>query len=252
MMPHFFHLSKIARTTVKRQRGTNNREALFRVMVTAKRRRIGHSILFAGWIRKIVNPHDKSPWHLPSSLEAVVQGRPHFSMIATTYTNVSISVSFFFVFVCFRIRDRNMWVSPLPYRTLARSDPMMHVTGQYHSARPYIPVNGIPNFDPTQLPYWDIYQREGTAETIKVGGTMAGEFVAGLSGGQRKLLLFELVRQRVARQSEDLLIALDGKKPILGVSRKERGITIVLLTVAICQNPLPASQMTLSPLLYSA
>eukprot|EP00977_Amphora_coffeiformis_P021986 scaffold10157_cov162-Amphora_coffeaeformis.AAC.4 len=87
--------------------------------------------------------------------------------------------------------------------------------GQYHTARPYIPVKGIPNFDPTQLPYWDIYQREGTADKIKVGGTMAGEFTAGLSGGQRKLLLFELVRQRVAAQT-DLLICLD--EPFAGVT----------------------------------
>jgi hypothetical protein len=31
---------------------------------------------------------------------------------------------------------------------------------------------------------------------VKIGGTMAGEFVAGLSGGQRKMMAFELVRQR--------------------------------------------------------
>ena len=55
-------------------------------------------------------------------------------------------------------------------------------TGQYHTARPYIRVTSIPNFDPTNLPYWDLYVKEGTADTIKVGGTMAGEFTAGLSG----------------------------------------------------------------------
>lgn len=81
---------------------------------------------------------------------------------------------------------------------------------QYHSMRPYIPVSKIPKFDPTKLPYWDIYEREGTADSIKCGGTMAGEFTAGLSGGQRKLLLFELICQRTRDQSE-LLIAL-GKK----------------------------------------
>jgi hypothetical protein len=47
---------------------------------------------------------------------------------------------------------------------------------QYHNIRPYITVSKIPNFDPTKLPFWDIYEREGTAATIKVGGTMAGEF----------------------------------------------------------------------------
>lgn len=95
-----------------------------------------------------------------------------------------------------------------PCTTISRS-------GQYHTARPYIPVTGIPNFDPSQLPYWDIYEREGTAASIKIGGTMAGEFTPGLSGGQRKLLLFELVRQRVMSQS-DLLICLD--EPFAGVT----------------------------------
>eukprot|EP00522_Entomoneis_paludosa_P002878 CAMPEP_0172468606 /NCGR_PEP_ID=MMETSP1065-20121228/61671_1 /TAXON_ID=265537 /ORGANISM="Amphiprora paludosa, Strain CCMP125" /LENGTH=487 /DNA_ID=CAMNT_0013226029 /DNA_START=17 /DNA_END=1480 /DNA_ORIENTATION=+ len=86
---------------------------------------------------------------------------------------------------------------------------------QYHSMRPYIPVSKIPKFDPTRLPYWDIYIREEKADSIQVGGTMAGEFTAGLSGGQRKLLLFELICQRTANQSE-LLIALD--EPFAGVT----------------------------------
>jgi len=81
--------------------------------------------------------------------------------------------------------------------------------------RPYIPVSKIPNFDPTNLPYWSIYEREGKTDTIKVGGTMAGEFTAGLSGGQRKLLLFELICQRMRKQSE-LLICLD--EPFAGVT----------------------------------
>ncbi|GAX26987.1 hypothetical protein FisN_9Lh293 [Fistulifera solaris] len=86
---------------------------------------------------------------------------------------------------------------------------------QYHNIRPYVTVSKIPNFDPTRLPYWDIYEREGTASSIKVGGTMAGEFTAGLSGGQRKLLLFELVAQRIASQN-NLLIVLD--EPFAGVT----------------------------------
>lgn len=86
---------------------------------------------------------------------------------------------------------------------------------QYHNLRPYITVRKIPNFDPTKLPYWEIYENEGTAQTIKVGGTMAGEFTAGLSGGQRKLMLFELICQRTANQSE-LLIVLD--EPFAGVT----------------------------------
>ena len=44
---------------------------------------------------------------------------------------------------------------------------------------------------------------------------MAGEFTAGLSGGQRKLLLFELIFQRTVTQSE-LLIVLD--EPFAGVT----------------------------------
>lgn len=86
---------------------------------------------------------------------------------------------------------------------------------QYHNVRPYVTVSKIPKFDPTRLPYWDIYEREGTAAAIKVGGTMAGEFTAGLSGGQRKLLLFELVAQRIASQN-NLLVVLD--EPFAGVT----------------------------------
>jgi len=44
---------------------------------------------------------------------------------------------------------------------------------------------------------------------------MAGEFTAGLSGGQRKLLLFELVAQRIQTQS-NLLICLD--EPFAGIT----------------------------------
>ena len=74
--------------------------------------------------------------------------------------------------------------------------------------RPYITVAKIPNFDPTQLPYWQIYKNEGKAETIQVGGSMAGAEIAGLSGGQRKLLLFEIIYQRTKDQSE-LFIVMD-------------------------------------------
>ncbi|CAB9525641.1 expressed unknown protein [Seminavis robusta] len=86
---------------------------------------------------------------------------------------------------------------------------------QYHAVRPYVTVTKVPNFDPTRLPYWDIYVNEGTADKIKVGGTMAGEFTAGLSGGQRKLFLFELIYQRTLKQSK-LLIVLD--EPFAGVT----------------------------------
>ena len=47
---------------------------------------------------------------------------------------------------------------------------------QYHNIRPYVTVSKIPNFDPKGLPYWEIYEREEKDKTIKVGGTMAGEF----------------------------------------------------------------------------
>ena len=81
--------------------------------------------------------------------------------------------------------------------------------------RPCVAVTTIPNFDPTKLPYWKIYEVEGTASKIPVGGTMAGEFAAGLSGGQRKLLLFELIVQRTL-EHEPLLIVLD--EPFAGVT----------------------------------
>lgn len=84
---------------------------------------------------------------------------------------------------------------------------------QYHNLRPYIKVNSIPNFDPSALPYWDIYLKENP--NVKIGGLMAGETTAGLSGGQRKLLLFELIYQRT-KASSDLLICLD--EPFAGVT----------------------------------
>ena len=45
---------------------------------------------------------------------------------------------------------------------------------------------------------------------------MAGEFVAGLSGGQRKILLFELIVQRATQSGQQLLIVLD--EPFAGVT----------------------------------
>jgi ABC-type lipoprotein export system ATPase subunit len=89
---------------------------------------------------------------------------------------------------------------------------------QYHNLRPYITVSKIPNFDPTSLPFWEIYENEGKADSIQVGGTMAGEFTAGLSGGQRKLLLFELIYQRTMKQKK-LLLVFD--EPFAGVTGKK-------------------------------
>lgn len=86
---------------------------------------------------------------------------------------------------------------------------------QYHNLRPYIAVSAIANFDPTKLPYWDIYVKEKKDQNIIVGGTIAGMFMPGLSGGQRKLLLFELIFQRTASQ-DNLLIVLD--EPFAGVT----------------------------------
>lgn len=79
---------------------------------------------------------------------------------------------------------------------------------QYHSIRAYIVVKDIPNFDPTHLPYWSIYVKENTDSEIIAGGTYGGHFFPGLSGGQRKLLLFEMVYQRCLTQSQ-LLIVMD-------------------------------------------
>ena len=59
---------------------------------------------------------------------------------------------------------------------------------QYHNIRPYVYVSAIPNFDPKQLPYWDIYEREGKADSIQVGGTMAGEFTGTLETSPLKKL----------------------------------------------------------------
>jgi ABC-type lipoprotein export system ATPase subunit len=84
---------------------------------------------------------------------------------------------------------------------------------QYHNLRPYIEVRKIPGFDPEALPFWPIYRKENPK--IRIGGTMAGQFTAGLSGGQRKLLLFELIYQRT-KSSSDLLIVLD--EPFAGVT----------------------------------
>ncbi|KAL3770042.1 hypothetical protein ACHAWU_005869 [Discostella pseudostelligera] len=85
----------------------------------------------------------------------------------------------------------------------------------YHNLRPYVSVTAIPNFDPTKLPYWDTLINEKKDKSIIVGGTIAGQFMADLSGGQRKLLLFELIFQRTANQ-EILLIVLD--EPFAGVT----------------------------------
>jgi len=98
---------------------------------------------------------------------------------------------------------------------------------QYHTLRPYVPVCKIPSFDPTKLPFWELYSQqealngdsskknESYNPNIKIGGTMAGEFVAGLSGGQRKMMLFELVHQRIESKS-NLLVCLD--EPFCGIT----------------------------------
>jgi hypothetical protein len=86
---------------------------------------------------------------------------------------------------------------------------------QYHNIRPYIVVNKVPGFKPKELPYWSIYETEGKDATIQVGGTMAGQVSKGLSGGQRKLFLFELIYQRT-RNETGLLILLD--EPFAGVT----------------------------------
>ena len=66
-----------------------------------------------------------------------------------------------------------------------------------------------------QLPYWGIYIKEKKDKYVIIGGTIAGTDMAGLSGGQRKILLFELISQRTAIQ-ENLLIVLD--EPFAGVT----------------------------------
>jgi hypothetical protein len=50
-----------------------------------------------------------------------------------------------------------------------------------HSCSPVfgvqITVSNIPEYDPTGLPFWEIYVKEGKSNTIRVGGTLAGNFV---------------------------------------------------------------------------
>ena len=117
--------------------------------------------------------------------------------------------------------------------------------------RPYIPVSCIPQFDPTRLPYWDLYTERDQQESIALGGTMAGQFTAGLSGGQRKVFLLELLCQRLEQQKqqgkqEHFLILLD--EPFAGVTddfvpyivrrlqqlqstkQKRQAITLVIVT----------------------
>jgi len=94
---------------------------------------------------------------------------------------------------------------------------------QYHTLRPYIPVKKIPKFDPSKLPFWHLYankeldgaKNESYNPGVMIGGTMAGEFTAGLSGGQRKMMLFELISQRTV-DARDLLLCLD--EPFAGVT----------------------------------
>lgn len=95
---------------------------------------------------------------------------------------------------------------------------------QYHKLRPYIMVSQLPNFDPSQLPYWSLYNQKSLASgesnksykpNIQVGGTIGADVVPGLSGGQRKMMFFELVKQRTENLS-GLLIAMD--EPFTGVT----------------------------------
>ena len=54
-----------------------------------------------------------------------------------------------------------------------------------------------------QLPYWDIYIKEKKNTCVIIGGTIAGTDMAGLLGGQHKILLFELIFQRTATQQSE-------------------------------------------------
>jgi hypothetical protein len=64
-----------------------------------------------------------------------------------------------------------------------------------------------------QLPYWDIYIREKKDKYVIIGGTIAGTDMVGLSGGQCKILLFELISQRTATQ-ENLLMSSMSHLPV--------------------------------------
>jgi energy-coupling factor transporter ATP-binding protein EcfA2 len=88
---------------------------------------------------------------------------------------------------------------------------------QNYAMRPYLKVSDIRNFDPQELPYWQVCKKVGTEASIKVGGgTLAGERTAkALSEGQRKLLYLEVLCQRTEGLA-GILILLD--EPLAGMT----------------------------------
>jgi len=116
---------------------------------------------------------------------------------------------------------------------VVRQGPCTYVR-QYHGLRPCIEVSRIPHFDPASLPFWDVYVKEDKYRTIKVGGTMAGRFTPGLSGGQRKLLLFELIYQRTADMPTSQLIVLD--EPFAGVTEDFLPYIVARLKEMCCKH----------------
>lgn len=86
---------------------------------------------------------------------------------------------------------------------------------QDHHVRPDVKVCDIPDFDPSSLPFWGLYESEGLASSVKVGGLLGGEYIAGLTLGQHKILLLEMLCQHTLSQRK-LSIALD--EPFEGVS----------------------------------
>ena len=82
---------------------------------------------------------------------------------------------------------------------------------QYHNLRPYIKVAKIPRFDPTALPYWDIYEKEIHMYALapQWRASSRQDYLAA------KLLLFEMIYQRT-QSSADLLMCVD--EPVDGVT----------------------------------
>jgi energy-coupling factor transporter ATP-binding protein EcfA2 len=92
---------------------------------------------------------------------------------------------------------------------------------QYHQLRPHLKINDVRNFDPSGLPYT-------ASDTTRVGGTYNGTHIPGLSGGQRKMFIFELIKQRTVDE-KDLLIVLD--EPFAGVTDQFEGWIIEQLRI---------------------
>jgi hypothetical protein len=85
------------------------------------------------------------------------------------------------------------------------------IVRQYHAIRPGQFVQELPDLDISRLPF-EINPGK------RVGGSLAtGVVIPGLSGGQRKMLIFEIVYQRLLVCMEPLLVLMD--EPFAGITK---------------------------------